>query len=390
MKYDFDEIINRKGTNSFKYDFVKPLFGNDNLLPMWVADMDFKTPDFIIQSIKNRLNHEILGYTIKSDNFYNSLIHWVKKRYNWDIQKKWVLFSPGVVPSLGFCIRALTKPGDKIIVQPPVYHPFFHIIHENSRKVVYNYLINNNGKYSIDYKGLEDCIDGKTKMIFISNPHNPVGRAWDENELKKLGETCIKNNIIIVSDEIHADIVYKPKRHIALASISPEISKNTITLYSPSKTFNLAGMASSAMVIQNKAVREKIEKEIQNLHIGLGNILGLIAFESAYTNGEEWLDELLIYLNDNIQLVHKFFKNKDYPVSFEVPEATFLLWLNCRNMNLNDNELKTFFTNNIKIALNEGIMFGPGGEGYQRMNIACPRSIIIEALQRIKSSITTL
>lgn len=390
MKYNFDKIINRKGTNSFKHDFIKPIFGSSDLLPMWVADMDFKTPDFIIKSIKKRLNHEILGYTVKSDNFYNSLINWVKKRYCWDINKNWILFSPGVVPSLSFCIHAFTNPGDKIIVQPPVYHPFFNVIIENQRDVVYNYLVNDNGQYNIDFTGLENCMDGKTKMIFISNPHNPTGRVWKKNELKKLGDICTKNNIIIVSDEIHADIVYKPYKHIALASISAEISKNTITLYSPSKTFNMAGMATSAIVVQDKNLREKLEKEIQNLHVGMGNILGLVAFEAAYTNGQEWLNELLNYLENNIQLIYKFLKDNLINISFQKPEATFLLWLNCKAMNLSDAELKKFFITKAKIALNEGIMFGPGGEGFQRMNIACPSSIIYEALIRIKNSMISL
>jgi len=387
MKYNFDEIIERKGTNSFKHDFLNQIFKRDDLIPMWVADMDFRTPDFIINAIKKRLNHEILGYTFKSDQFNNSVVNWIKKRYNWEIKSEWIQFSPGVVPSIAFCIQAFTKPGDKIIVQPPVYHPFINVIKENNRNVVFNKLINQENKYRINFEELEKSVDEKVKMILLSNPHNPVGRVWNKDELTKLGDFCVKNDIIIISDEIHADIVFKPNKHIPIAGLNNNFLENTVTLYAPSKTFNMAGLASSVIIVQHKKLYKKLEHEIRKLHIGMGNIFGLVGLEVAYSEGEEWLEELLKYLKDNIEYIYKYLMDNIPIINFEIPQATYLLWLNCKGLGLNNNELSNLFINKIKIGLNDGVMFGPGGEGYQRMNIGCPKSVISRALSRIQTKI---
>ena len=383
MSYNFDENIDRRSTNSLKYDLLDSIFGSDDILPMWVADMDFKTPDFIIDSIKKRLNHEIFGYTIKSDNFYNSIINWTKNQYNWDIKREWILFSPGVVPSLVFSVLAFSNPGDKILIQPPVYFPFMHVIKANKREIFFNPLKNTNNYYTIDFENLEKNIDEKVKMIFLCNPHNPVGRAWKKDELERLGDICVKNNIVIISDEIHADIVYKPNFHIPIANLNSNFANSTVTLLAPGKTFNIAGLSSSVIIASNKELYKKLESIINSMHIGMGNVFGLVAFESAYTNGKEWLDELLLYLQGSVMFVDEYI-NKYIPyIEFKIPEATYLLWLNCKDLNLNNNQLKDFFIKKAKVGFNDGPTFGPGGEGFQRMNIGCPKSLIKKALDKI-------
>jgi len=387
MNYNFDEIINRENTNCVKYDLRKNIFGRDDIIPMWVADMDFKTPDFIFEAIKERLNHQILGYSIRSEGFYNSIINWQKTRHNHTVKKEWIAFSPGVVPAISLCIQAFTQPGDKVIVQPPVYFPFFSSTLESGRQLIYNPLKIENNQYTFDFENLEKQIDSRTKMLLLSSPHNPVGRVWQKSELERLAEICLKNNILIIADEIHCDLVFHNFEHIPFATISEQVANNTITCIAPSKTFNMAGMATSALIISNPALLTTYNNLLQTMHIGGGNIFGSIALESAFTHGQKWLRELMNYLKTNLDLLQKYISQRIPEIEVVKPQATYLVWLNCKGLGLNDEQLTDFMINKAGLALNAGTMFGQGGSGFQRMNIACPKESLINALQQLESAV---
>jgi len=304
--WNFDEPVKREGTNCIKYDLREETFGIKDVIPMWVADMDFITPDFIIKALQNRLKHEIFGYSFRPGEYFKSIIDWLETRHNWRVDKEWICFCPGIVPALNFCTLAFTRPGDSIIVQPPVYFPFFSAVESHGRKLIYNRLIESEGRWIMDYDSLIAGIDGKTKMIFISNPHNPIGRVWSPDELNKLAEICLKNNILILSDEIHCDLVLPGFRHTPYASLSGKIAENTITCIAPSKTFNLAGLSTSSVIISNPVLRKSFNRIVENLHVGNGNIFGTIASIAAYSYGHKWLDALLDYIDHNIDFVEGY------------------------------------------------------------------------------------
>ena len=294
--YNFDEIIDRKNTFALKHDMTKAFFGTENVLPMWVADMDFKTPDFIINKIKKRLEHEVLGYTFRGEDFYNSVVNWIKNRHQWEVKREWITFSPGVVPALTLIINALTKPGDKIIVQSPVYFPFFTSVLNTGRQLINNELILENGRYKMDLEDLKKQIDSRTKMMLLCNPHNPGGMVWTKGELAELAEICLKNNILILADEIHSDIILNGHKHVPMASLSEEISNITISTYAPSKTFNLAGLSTSVVICANKVLLEAYDNYIGDFHLHMGNVFGSVALEAAYNGGEKWLSEMVRYI----------------------------------------------------------------------------------------------
>ncbi|HOG19168.1 MAG TPA: MalY/PatB family protein [Salinivirgaceae bacterium] len=383
---NFDEIINRKNTNCVKHDGMETFIGAKDAIPMWVADMDFRTPKFIIDSIKKRLDHEILGYTFRSDVFYKSIIDWHKKRHGWQLKKEWLSFSPGVVAGFAIAIEQLTDIGDKIIVQPPVYFPFFQTINALNRVTVNNPLKLENGRLNMNFDNLSKVINNKTKAIIISNPHNPGGTVWTKQELLKLNDICLKNNVLVISDEIHADIVYQPHKYTPFASISQEASMNSITVMSHSKTFNTAGLSTSYVFTENKQMLKKYNKLLNTYHLNGGNIFGTEALIAAYNYGEEWLEELISYLSSNIEFVDNYLKQNAPKIKAIIPESTFLIWLDCRELGLDSNKLKDFFYNKAKIAVNEGISFGQGGEGFMRLNIGCPRSIVEKAMIQIKQA----
>ncbi|RLD78164.1 MAG: cystathionine beta-lyase [Bacteroidetes bacterium] len=384
--WNFDEIIPREKTNSVKYDLRSKLYGSEDIIPMWVADMDFKTPPCIVDAIKKRAEHEIYGYTFRNDSFFDSVIHWMNLKHSWQLNKKWITFSPGVVPALALSVLAYTKPGDKIIAQPPVYFPFFSSVKNNGRQLVYNQLKHDKGSYHFDFENLKKNIDSRTKMILISNPHNPVGRVWSKEELTELAEICLENDILMISDEIHSDLVFKPNNHIPLASISEEIADKTISTFAPSKTFNIAGLSSSVIIISNQKLKICFDNFINDMHLGNGNIFGNVALESAYFNGTEWLDSLMDYLEGNIALVKNFIDKPGIKIKMEIPESTYLLWLDFNDYNLQKDELNKLLVKKAKVGLSPGELFGPGGEGFQRMNIACPRSILKEALVKLEKT----
>lgn len=387
MTYDFDEIVPRENTNSVKYDIRGELFGKEDVIPMWVADMDFRTPDFIIKAIKSRLEHEIFGYSIKPGSYYDSIIKWLGRRHTWDIKKEWISFSPGVVPALNMAVMAYSRPGDKIILQSPVYHPFYAAIENNGRRMVNNPLRQENGRYYFDFDDLKKKIDADVKMLFLCNPHNPVSRAFTEEELRELAAICMENNILIIADEIHSDLIFPGYRHIPMASLSDDIAENTITCMAPSKTFNLAGMSTSFLVIKNRELRHRYNKVLDQVHISSGNLFGTVALESAYTSGDEWLEQLMAYLKKNAELVKNYLSENIPEIKLTEPEATYLLWLDCRELKMTNKELKNFMIHEAGLGLNDGAMFGPGGEGYQRMNIAAPANTVEKSLQQLKKAV---
>ncbi len=387
MIYNFDEIVPRKKTACVKYDLLQEYFGSENLIPMWVADMDFRTPGFIVNAIRERASHEIYGYSFRTTGYEQALIAWFQRRHGWQIRKEWLSFSPGVVPALNLIVMEFTEPGDEIIVQPPVYFPFFSAVENHGRKLILNRLIFEKGRYYINFKDFKSKISKRTRMLILSNPHNPVGRAWKSDELHQLAAICLKHNMLILSDEIHCDLALPPAKHVITASLSEEIAMQTITTVAPSKTFNLAGLSTSAVICPSQALKQRYDKILDQVHVGSGNIFGTVAAQAAYLYGDAWLDQLLVYVKDNFRYTYDFLENF-LPFIKPVPlEATYLLWLDCRNAGFNsDEELKTFMIQKAGLALSEGASFGSGGEGFMRMNLACPRSVLIKALNQLRQA----
>ncbi len=386
--YDFDKIVDRTNTNSLKYDLREFFFKDKDVIPLWVADMDFETPIFIREAIQKRAEHPIYGYSIKPDSYFHSITNWLKKRFSWDVIKEDVLFSPGVVPGFTLAIMAYTQPGDKIVTQPPVYFPFFQSVEDNGRELLYNQLIEKDNYYTIDFEDLETKLsDPKTKILLISSPHNPVGRVWNKEELEQMVTLCKKHDVLMLTDEIHSDLVFKGHQHLPTASISEDAKDLCITFMAPSKTFNMAGLSTSFLVIQNEELKKKYEDVLQAYHLGLGNVFGNEALEAAYTHGEEWLEKLNEYLTSNTNYVFDFLENNIPEINFLKPEATYLLWLNCKQLGLKEKELQKFFIKEAGLGLNNGSIFGPGGNGYMRMNIACPLSTVKTALDQLLKAI---
>jgi len=398
MKYDFDRVYDRKNTNSAKWDALKAIFGNDDVIPMWVADMDFPAAKPIVEALKKRAEHEFYGYTQAGPNVIEAVIDRLQRKYDWKVEPDWVVFTPGVIPALSVAIKALTHPGDEIILQEPVYFPFFSAVKGNGCQVVTNQLILNDGRYEIDFADLESRFEPKggmqfgsnrIKAIIICNPHNPIGRLWEREELKRLGEIVIGQEIPVISDEIHCELLYKGYKHTPFATISKEFEQNCIVCMAPSKTFNLPGLHASSIIIPDKKLREKFNAARAGMESGI-NLFGLVAMEAAYRYGDEWLEQLLDYLQGNLDFTLQYFAEKIPKIRPIKPQATYLLWLDCRALGMDDKTLGSFMREKAKVGLNDGFMFGAGGSGFQRMNIACPRSILKEALQRIEKAVNTL
>ncbi len=382
-KYNFDEIIYREHTDCVKYDLRDMFFGTNDVLPMWVADMDFRTPDFVVDAIKSRLDHEIFGYSFRGKRFYDAIVGWMKNRHAWHIEKDWISYSPGVVPALNMIVLAFTEPGDKIIVQPPVYFPFFMAIENNGRQKVENPLKLRNGRLSMDFEDLKNKAKG-AKMIFISHPQNPGGSVWTNEELAQLAEICIENDVLMVSDEIHSDLLFDDHLHIPLASLSEKVARQTITCNAPSKTFNLAGLATSYLIIPNKDLLSSYNKMLNDkLHMNMGNMFGPIVLAASYENGEEWLSQLLEYVWENVCYVDEFLKKHIPDIKAIIPESTYLIWLDCRELGLKGDSLQDFFISKAKVGFNDGRVFGTGGEGFMRMNVACSKDLVKRAMVQI-------
>jgi len=394
MEYNFDEDVNRKGTNSVKWDNCKEVFKRDDIIPMWVADTDFKAPKEVIESIKKRAEHGVFGYTYRGSSFKESVINWLKRRHNWEVDKEWITFSPGIVPALNLCVNTFTNPGDKVIIQTPIYPPFRSVVEGNGRIIVNNELSLKDNHYYMDLESLKKQItdsdgefDHRVKMLLLCSPHNPTGRVWTKEELIELGEICAQNDIIIVSDEIHSDIVYKNHKHIPIASLSEELAKITISCISPSKSFSLAGLASSAIIIPDKKKRSLFNNALEISHIGGGNIFGNIAIEEAYKNGETYLDELILYLEENLNYCIDFFSKEIPQIKPIRPEGTYLVWLDCSKLGLKGKDLMEFFTDKARVGVNPGSNFSIKYSDFVRLNIGCTRKTLTEGLERIKKAV---
>jgi len=390
MHWNFDEEVKREGTDCIKYDLREEIFGKKDIIPMWVADMDFRTPGFIVDKLRNRITHEIFGYSFRPPEYFTSIISWLKARHEWQIEKEWICFCPGIVPALNLCTLSFTRPGDSIIVQPPVYFPFFSAAESHGRNLVHNKLVEKEGRWTMDFDSLITSVNDTTKMIIISNPHNPVGRVWSPEELEKLADICLKNNILILSDEIHCDLVLPGFSHSTVAKLSDRIAEITVTCIAPSKTFNLAGLGTSSVIISNPVLRKYFNKKVENLHIGNGNIFGTIASIAAYSEGQAWLDELMIYINRNADLVMDYCRELIPEIIPVRPEATYMIWLDCRKFGITGKELHKFFIEKCGVGMNEGSTFGPGGEGFMRMNLGTTRQTITRALEKIEQAVAVL
>lgn len=385
MTYNFDEIISRKGTSCIKWDARQTVFGNPNVLPMWVADMDFRSPDFVVNALRERLTHEVLGYTYRPESYFDAIIRWVERRNGWTIEKEWICHSPGVVPGLNVAVWAYTQPQDRIVIQTPVYPPFFDAILKNNRTLIENPLIANGDRFEIDFENLDTQLQG-AKAIILSNPHNPTGRVFDEEELLRIGELCEKHNVTIISDEIHSDIIMKPHRHRHIAAIAnSRFANRCVTFMAPSKTFNLAGLSTAYAVIPNPELRKQyLQVSEQQLHLGMSNLPGLIGLEAAYTHGDEWLDQLNSYILGNIELLDALVKEHLPRIKVYKPEGTYLAWMDFGALGLTDDELDRKLIGEAEVGLNKGITFGANGKGFRRINLACPRAYVQEAVERMR------
>ncbi len=382
MKYNFDEKVKREGTNCIKYDFRKEVFGKEDVLPLWVADMDFKTPDFIIDALRKRLDHEILGYTFRPESYHEAIVNWMQRRHGWTIQKEWISFSPGVVAGLTLAIESFSAPGDEVVLQPPVYSPFFDSIKLTNRSLVENPLKMVNNRYTFDLDDLKQKVTDKTKLLLLCNPQNPGGMVWTPDELTALAGFCIEHKILVISDEIHSDLIFGDYRHIPFATLSEEVAGNCVVCMAPSKTFNVAGLSTSFLVIPNKHLYTAYERSLRIPHLHMGNLFGTAALEAAYTYGDDWLAQLMDYLWENYLFLEAYLKANLPEVTVMKPEATYLIWLDFSSLGLSDDQINGRIVE-AGVGLNRGIQFGKQGSGYMRINIGCPRATLKEALERL-------
>lgn len=389
MRYDFDKVINRLNTASVKWDEVDRIFGDKDLLPLWVADMDFQVPAPVTDALRERVEHGIFGYTERPESYYEAVIGWMERRHQWSVQKEWICHCPGVVPALSYLVQVFTQPGDKVIIQPPVYHPFTSVVADNGREVVHNPLKYEQGRYIMDFEDLRQKMDPSVKLLILCNPHNPGGRVWTKEELTELGNICLENNVMVISDEIHGDLILKGHKHIPFAAISEEFAQNSIICTAPSKTFNMAGMQTSNIIIPNQEYREAFQKMMSTLVLRMTNTFGVVATEAAYRHGDEWLDQLLMYLQGNLDFLTEYIETHIKGIKVIQPEGTYLVWLDCRELGMDTKGLQEFMGKQAKVAVNQGHVFGPGGEQFIRLNMACPRSLIEEGLERIAKAVSS-
>jgi len=390
MKYNFDEKHDRSNNQSIKYNNIEEMFGNKDVLPMWVADMDFKTAQPIIDALQERVQQGIYGYTAFTDGYYDSFINWVSKRHGWQISKESLVFSPGVVPSLIYSIQALTEPGDGIIIQSPVYGPFRFSIENHGRKVVSNPLKLTDGVYRMDFEDLKKKIDQGAKTMILCNPHNPIGKVWLKEDLETLTQILIDKDVTLISDEIHSDLIFKGHKHIPIASLNDEIKSRTITCMAPSKTFNLAGLQSSIIVVSNPDIKAKLVEKFENMDMKHNNCFGQIAFEAAYNEGEEWLEQVVEYIEANAEYVDGYIKEHIHEIKTYKPEGTYLMWLDCRALGMKQDMLEKFMASHAKVGLTSGIFFGEDGEGFMRINLATTRETVEKGIHQIENAIRHL
>jgi cystathionine beta-lyase len=387
LKYDFDKVIDRTGTESLKWVYPRKVLGAGDAIPMWVADMDFESPPAVVEALRRRVDHGVFGYPLVPPSFFEAAIGWLRRRHGWEVEKKWMAMTPGIVPALNYCVRAFTGPGDPVIIQTPVYHPFTYAIENNGRRVVRNPLRFDGRRYVMDLDDLRTKIDAPGRMLILCSPHNPVGRVWDRDELEALGRIAVERDLIVIADEIHHDLVYQGHRHHVLAALSPELAQQTITCIAPSKTFNIAGLTTAAVVAANPDLHKKFEDEEERSGFDLGNALGIVAFEAAYRHGETWLEELLPYLEGNVDLVERFLAERVPGIRFIRPEGTYLALLDCRELGIESAKLNDFFLHQCRVYFSDGRIFGEEAAGFVRINFGCPRSVLREALERVERAV---
>ena len=389
MNYNFDEVVCRKHTDALKLEALAPRWGRTDLLPMWVADMDFKTPPFIVEVMKKRMECEVFGYTAKPESWYEAIISWQKRRHKWTITKEMISFVPGVVPALAMAVQAFTQRGEKVMIQQPVYNPFAQVIRNNHRELVNCPLELKDGQYHINFKLFEKKIKG-CKLFLFCHPHNPGGRVWTREELKKVATICAQNNVIIVADEIHADLTLLPYEHIPFASVSEEAKQNSVVFASPSKAFNMAGLATSYAVIANPTLRRRFESYVEGNELAAGNVFAFNTVVAAYNKGEEWLLQMLTYVQGNIDEVVSYIKENIPQLKVIIPQASYLVFIDFGALQLNQKDIVALCTNRAHLALNDGSIYGEEGNGYMRINLACPRSVVRQALAQLKDAITSI
>jgi cysteine-S-conjugate beta-lyase len=398
VKYDFDILCDRKNTNCAKWDAVKTLFGSADVIPMWVADMDFPVAEPIRAALQKRVEHPFYGYSQPGPDVTGAVVERLQRKFGWRVQPEWIVFTPGVIPALNVAVRMLTRPGDSIVLQPPVYYPFFSTVTGSGCQIAANKLKLLDGRYEMDYADLARQLaprqgphrtPSRVKAVILCNPHNPIGRLWERSELERLGEIVIRHGGIVIADEIHCELLYKGYRHTPFAMISEEFAQNSIVCLAPSKTFNLAGLEASSIIIPNQKLREEFNTVRTGLVPG-PNVFGYTALAAAYRYGDEWLDQVLDYLQGNLDFMVDYFEKKIPRIKIIRPQGTYLIWLDCRALGLDDRGLSKFMCEKARIGLDDGFLFGEGGSGFERMNIACPRSLLAEALTRMETAVNDL
>ncbi len=400
MAYRFDEKINRESTHSVKWEFMfkgNKLVesgqdysggGENRFLPMWVADMDFRCPQVVTEALVTRAKHGIFGYSLPTDSYYESVINWLDRRHGWTADRDWIVLTPGVVPALNMLVQTFVPPGGKVLIQPPVYYPFFWSIENNGAETVSNSLVYENGRYCMDFDDLEKKVsDPAVTLAILCNPHNPVGRVWSLDDLIRFGEICLKNNVLVVADEIHCDLIYRDRTFTSIARSGNEFLQNSVICTAASKTFNLAGMMTSNILIANEDLRTRFVKTIERNGLILANPFGIVATEAAYNHGEPWLEAVMDYVEGNFQFMTEYLAEHLPQLKIISPEATYLVWVDCKDLGLNSAERKKMMIDQARVNLDEGELFGVEGEGFERFNIACPRSTLVEVLGRIKTAI---
>lgn len=388
MKYDFDRIIDRSGTNALKYSVLKERYGRDDLIPLWVADLDFETPHFITDALRRRLDHSLFGYTSVPQELWQTIAKWILDHHGWKVDENWITYIPGVMKGVGAAVNVFVKPDEKVIIMPPVYFPFRLVPQGNGRQVVFNPLKKvEGGSYEVDFENLARVADDKCRLLLLSNPHNPAGICWSRETLQRLAEFCYERNIIVISDEIHADLALFGNRHIPFASVSDKAARISITFGAPSKTFNTAGIVNSYAIVPDDTLRRRFYSWLDANELSEPHLLATIAIIAAFRNGEEWRRQLISYIEDNVRFVEDYLKANIPAIKPLRPQATFLVWLDCRDLNLDHKSLIDLFVNKARLALNDGETFGPGGEGFMRLNVGAPRAILSKALEQLSAAV---
>lgn len=389
-KYDFDKVVDRRGTGALKTDALEERYGHADLTPLWVADMDLETPPFVVSALRKRIEHPVFGYTVEPEDYWPTVMKWIYEHHGWKVEREWLTYIPGIVKGIGMVINAFLGPEDKVIIQPPVYHPFRLVPQGNGREIVYNPLKENeDGTYSMDFSNLEEVCDESCRLLILSNPHNPAGIVWPRETLERLAKFCHSHGIIVISDEIHCDMALYGHKHIPFASVCPEAAQCSITFGSPSKTFNIAGIVSSYAIVPCRELREKFYGWLTANELNDAPIFSPIATIAAFKEGEEWRREMLEYIEGNIEYIVDFCAREIPTIRPLRPQASFLVWLDCRALGLSHDELVSLFVEKAGLALNDGEMFNPGGEGFMRMNVASSRKVLERAMEQLRNAVKT-